>query len=75
MIRSEWKLDGNTFQIEVEIPGNTTATITLPQGKITSVNMNAKKVNINNFPNTNNKETSVIPIGSGVYQISLTLEN
>jgi len=75
LIRSEWKLNGNTFQIEVEIPGNTTATITLPQGKITSLNMNGKKVNINNFPNTNNKETSVIPIGSGVYQISLTLEN
>lgn len=28
-----WKIEGNTFHLEVEIPANTTATVVLPNGK------------------------------------------
>ena len=55
-IESKWRKDGEKFIWEIEIPANTTATVTLPKGKLGKMTEGGKPV-----PQT-------ITIGSGEYR-------
>lgn len=68
MIKTDWKLDGKTFMITVEIPANTTATVYLP-AKLTSKIMQDDKL-LSGLKNENGKE--LVNIGSGVYHFKVT---
>ncbi len=41
-IKSAWKIEGGNFVYEIEIPANTTATITLPKAKMEALSLNEK---------------------------------
>ena len=41
-IKSAWKIEGENFVYEIEIPTNTTATITLPKAKMEALKLNEK---------------------------------
>ena len=55
-IESEWRKDGGKFTWEIEIPANTTATVTLPPGKLGRTTEGGKPV------------TQTLTIGSGKYR-------
>jgi alpha-L-rhamnosidase len=44
LISSEWHRDGGKFDWRIEIPANTTATVTIPAGKLGRVTENGKPV-------------------------------
>ena len=55
-IASEWRKDGDKFIWEVEIPANTTATVTLPKGKLGRTTQDGKPI------------AQSVTIGSGEYR-------
>ena len=72
MVRSHWKIDGGKFMLDVEIPVNTTASISIPT-------RNKETVTINSKPLTEQKEMAIageegtyvnVNIGSGNYHFS-----
>lgn len=68
-IVSDWKRNGNVFELQVEIPVNTTATIYLPARKNSVVKENGKPI-IVNFINGK----AVVKIGSGTYYFKTNYE-
>jgi alpha-L-rhamnosidase len=56
-ISSEWHRDGNKFDWQIEIPANTTATVTLPTGKSGRVTCNGKTI------------SATLELGSGKYHL------
>jgi alpha-L-rhamnosidase len=57
LIASEWHRDGNKFDWQIEIPANTTATVTVPPGKTGRVFENGKPV------------AATLELGSGKYHL------
>jgi alpha-L-rhamnosidase len=57
LIASEWHRDGNKFDWQIEIPANTTATVTVPPGKTGRVLENGKPV------------AATLELGSGKYHL------
>ena len=55
-IESEWRKDGGKFLWEIEIPANTTATVTLPKGQLGKMTEAGKPV------------AQTLTIGSGKYR-------
>jgi len=72
MIRSEWERNGTDFQIEVEIPHNTTATLILPTGDMESVKVNGEKTNARPIQEIAGGNKTSLVLGSGVYKVSLS---
>lgn len=71
LIRSAWKLEGNTFELNVTIPPNTDAVVYLPAGAGAKVSQNGKRVSPNRAKvDRNGKRT--ISIGSGTYKFLTT---
>lgn len=64
-IKSEWKAEIDTFELKVEIPANTTATVTIPFPGFT-VTINGKVV-ATSKPSV--KDKTKFAIGSGSYTI------
>ncbi|WP_309397658.1 family 78 glycoside hydrolase catalytic domain [Cerasicoccus maritimus] len=64
VIRSDWQLDGDTFTLEVEIPGNATAEIHLPTTDASSVTKGDTAV-----PTTESDEPGyrMLTVGAGSY--------
>jgi len=60
MIRSEWKLDGNTFTLEIEVPVNTTATVMLPETHRDEMRLNGEPVAV---------DSPAFKLDSGVYTL------
>jgi alpha-L-rhamnosidase len=62
LISSEWHRDGNKFDWQIEIPANTTATVTVPTGKSGRVFEDGKPV------------AAIVEIGSGKYHFTSELK-
>lgn len=72
-IKSGWKLDERSMQVDVEVPPNTTATVYLPQAKQEEVQESGHTLSgdlngIHTIQQLNNRVK--IEIGSGVYSFS-----
>lgn len=70
LIRSEWELDGTDFQIEVEIPHNTTAILILPNGDMESVKVNGEKTKAGTMQEIAGENKTSLALGSGVYKVT-----
>jgi alpha-L-rhamnosidase len=70
-IKSEWKSVSNNFELKVEIPANTTATIYLPASKTADIIEGGKSINnrtdIKTEASSLVKGRTVIHVGSGKY--------
>ena len=71
-IVTDWKLADRTFTMKLEIPANTTATVTLPGGNASEGGKPIAVANGITVTRTSTDET-VLEIGSGRYQFSSTL--
>ncbi len=71
LIRSAWKLDGNTFELDVTIPPNTDAVVYLPKGIGAKITQNDKRVNPHRVKTDRNGKRA-ISIGSGTYKFLIT---
>ncbi|MEJ6981404.1 family 78 glycoside hydrolase catalytic domain [Pedobacter sp. P351] len=76
MIKSEWKKTANGFEIDVEIPANTTAMIYLPakeSSRIFEGNADLAKLNSASLKQIGYKEgRALIKVGSGNYKFSVS---
>lgn len=72
LIRSHWKIDGNSFQFDVEIPANTSAKIFIPGGEVDGITETTKPLSSLKDIKVIGKEGEyfVIEIGSGKYSFS-----
>jgi alpha-L-rhamnosidase len=74
-IESDWRIDGNTMTLKVEIPPNTTAAVKLPSAKLADVTEDGKPLSeasgIYLLQTRQEGNTAVIPIGSGRYLFRL----
>ena len=72
-IKSDWKLDGDKMVYSIEIPANTTATITLPNASAGNVLINTSplKEKVNNAKHTANGVS--FELGSGKYEFNYSL--
>ena len=72
-IRSAWKKTTDSFELEVEIPVNTTATIIIPAANIGAISESGKKLkNQKQFQVTGYKDGKVmIRTGSGSYRFNV----
>jgi alpha-L-rhamnosidase len=74
-VSSAWKVEGRSFQLEVEVPANTQATIFVPAQDADSVRegdgraTRARGVSLLRFDNG----TAVFRVGSGVYHFTSTM--
>jgi len=73
-IKSVWSIEEDSFNYSVEIPANTTATITLPNADLTKVNLNGKELSSDLNAKQTDKEV-VIEMGSGKYEFTYPVEN
>jgi alpha-L-rhamnosidase len=64
LIKSEWKKSNSVFELDVEIPANTTAIVYLPAGKNTIITEGGKTIK----PKTYIAGKALIAIGSGSYR-------
>jgi len=63
-IRSEWKIEKNTFQLDIEIPANTSATVLIPAIRSEYVSVkNSNNVVFAGFENSR----AIYNVGSGKY--------
>ncbi|WP_269537321.1 family 78 glycoside hydrolase catalytic domain [Cerasicoccus fimbriatus] len=69
-IRSDWKIEGDTFQLEVEIPGNASAEIHLPTADAASITEDDAEV-----PSTESDASGyrVVEVGAGNYKFRCKL--
>ncbi|PIE87998.1 MAG: alpha-L-rhamnosidase [Bacteroidetes bacterium] len=69
LLRSEWKKKGSGFEIEVEIPHNTRATLVLPTKDRNTVKVNGDAPDKELADGKNKDENVRLHLGSGVYLI------
>ena len=72
LISSDWKKENGKFILAVEIPVNTTASVTLPTGLVELIQINSKPVQstwVNNDYQVGNETT--LELGSGKYHIEV----
>ena len=75
LIVSEWKKDGEQFSMKVEIPVNTTATLSFPTTNVSSITENGKAIQSIKeikFEKTENNR-SYFSVGSGNYSFKMSL--
>ncbi len=70
-ITSDWKIENNTLIYVVDIPANTSATVTLPDAKMDKVMMNEASLSGNHAEQTENGVQ--LNLGSGHYQFKYSL--
>lgn len=66
-IKSEWHKNEKTFDMDVEIPPNTTAEIFLPASSSSEIKMNGMKLSKVNFQDGK----TIIRTGSGKYHFNV----
>jgi len=73
LISSDWKIEGNTFELQVEIPANTTATIYLPakSGKIITESGQTLTNAGNNMSGSYEGDRYMVKTGSGKYHFKV----
>lgn len=70
VIKSAWKIENEVFTYTIEVPANTSATVTLPEADLKDV-----KSNTNLKPNAKQQgENVVFEIGSGKYEFSYPID-
>ncbi len=74
LIRSEWKKQGSVFQIEVEIPHNTTATLVLPTTRRNTVKVNGNIPEQWISDDKDELENVILKLGSGIYRVQSGIE-
>ena len=62
----KWERTENEFDLQAEIPGNTTAIIYLPAGKTSIVNRDGKKIS-SGYENGR----AIVKVGSGKYNFTV----
>ena len=68
IISSKWKIEGDTFNLKVEVPENTVANIILPNTTLSQVVENGKPIS-GNFENAKEKDGNVVvEVGFGNYE-------
>lgn len=72
-IRSEWKRNSSDFQIEVEIPHNTSATLFLPDCKLNTIKIDGKKPESFRIQRDETSGKIKLKFNSGVYRIETKL--
>jgi alpha-L-rhamnosidase len=70
-VKSSWEIKDGIFNYNIAVPANTTATVTLPNAKISDVKMNNQNISTS-LGNTSNKVE--IKVGSGNYQFTYPME-
>lgn len=74
LIKSEWKLSADTFELKVQIPVNTTATVYLPVSANSTITQNGKPVKGEVAKDQQSKVTKkMVKVGSGDYVFSVNL--
>lgn len=74
LIRSEWEKLGSVFQIEVEIPHNTTATLAVPARKEKGIKINGKAAGRWIAADQKEEGKVILKLGSGIYQVKSDIE-
>ena len=76
LVSSHWKVQGNHFILDIQIPANTSARIILPTEKKSSVQESGKTIPISNGNDQLNMEETgtLILVGSGSYHFSCDLK-
>jgi alpha-L-rhamnosidase len=71
-VRSQWKLDGSTLQLDVSIPANTTASIRLPTADAASIQESGQPLSKQGIASRVRVEkgAAVISIGSGTFEFT-----
>jgi alpha-L-rhamnosidase len=72
LISSDWKKENGKFTLSIEIPVNTSASVTLPTGLVELIQLNSKPVQatwVNNDYQVGNETT--LELGSGKYLIEV----
>jgi alpha-L-rhamnosidase len=74
-VASAWKLDGPAFELAVEIPANTTATVRLPGARLADVTEGGRALVPGNGITASRQDGPdvVIETGSGQYRFACTL--
>ena len=73
--KSSWKIEGGAFNYEVVIPANTTANITLPKAKSSSIYLNDKSLSeISKQKTKDSGNDVIIELGSGIYHFKYNIE-
>ncbi|OXU15095.1 family 78 glycoside hydrolase catalytic domain [Sedimentisphaera salicampi] len=68
-IKTEWKIEGGKFILDVEIPANTSANVYLPTENIESIRQNGHKIKDAEPA----QEAAVVHIGSGQYRFESSI--
>ncbi len=71
-ISSRWKLEGNSFRLEVKIPANTTGTVHIPAAELATVTEGNKPLNrVNGLKLLGFEQgRAIVEIGSGEYRFA-----
>ncbi len=74
VIRSDWEKTGSVFQIEVEIPHNTTATLLLPTNDANTVKVNGNAPEEWILAEDDKQGKIKLKLGSGIYLVQSGME-
>lgn len=74
-VASAWELNGNRFALTVEIPVNTSATLSLPKAKLSEISESGQIVSKRNgiLNIRQDGDSAVVEIGSGQYRFTYDL--
>jgi alpha-L-rhamnosidase len=76
LIVSGWRIDKGAVTLDVTIPANTTATITLPQANLQQVREGKKRIDAaaSAFTSRQSGKDVIVQVGSGNYTFSYPME-
>lgn len=71
--KSSWKTENGIFKMDIVVPANTTATVTLPQAAGKKVTEQAKDIAQQKFKTENRNKDLALTLGSGTYHFEYPL--
>jgi len=74
-VSSAWKLDGQSFELAVEVPANTTASVRLPGARLADVTESGRAITPGNGIASwrQDGQAVVVEVGSGLYRFGYIL--
>ena len=74
-VSSAWTLNSNKFDLSIEIPANTTATVRLPKTQLASVSENGHSITSGNGIISVRQEgdSAILEVGSGQYRLACVI--
>lgn len=73
LAKSAWKTENGIFKIDIVIPANTTATVTLPQAAGKKITEQTKDIAQQKFKTENRNKDLALTLGSGTYHFEYPL--